>query len=331
MRHKIALQSLVLLLALPISWVGAQDAQRIAPSVQRLSTNPIIRPEMLPEGDGDSINGPSLIHVPEWLENPLGRYYLYFAHHEGTYLRLAFSDSLSGPWSVYEPGVLRLDQTPCEGPAGEPIDIASPEVIIDEDSREIRMYFHCAVYVGGDRAEGSSFPQRTLLARSDDGLAFASDTEHLGRAYFRIFRWDNSYHAMAMPGIFYRSDDGVSDFVEGPTLFDRTMRHSAVRVDGDTLQIFYTAVGDIPERILLSQVTMTPDWMTWEASEPIVVLEPEEDWEGASLPFGASERGGVFEPVNQLRDPGIFEENGQTYLIYSVAGEQGLAIAELSW
>jgi len=34
-------------------------------------------------------------------------------------------------------------------------------------------------------------------------------------------------------------------------------------------------------------------------------------------------------PVRQLRDPGIYRENGKTYLLYSVAGENGIAIAEL--
>jgi hypothetical protein len=33
--------------------------------------------------------------------------------------------------------------------------------------------------------------------------------------------------------------------------------------------------------------------------------------------------------VNQLRDPAIFEEDGRTYLLYAVAGESGIAIAEI--
>jgi len=33
--------------------------------------------------------------------------------------------------------------------------------------------------------------------------------------------------------------------------------------------------------------------------------------------------------VNQLRDPAILEENGRVYLLYAVAGESGIAIAEL--
>jgi len=32
---------------------------------------------------------------------------------------------------------------------------------------------------------------------------------------------------------------------------------------------------------------------------------------------------------NQLRDPAIFEENGRVYLLYAVAGESGIAIAEV--
>ena len=35
--------------------------------------------------------------------------------------------------------------------------------------------------------------------------------------------------------------------------------------------------------------------------------------------------------VNQLRDPAIYQEDDKTYLLYSVAGENGLAIAELEF
>ena len=37
------------------------------------------------------------------------RYYLYFAHHKGSYIRLAYGDAVAGPWTVYEPGVLSLE------------------------------------------------------------------------------------------------------------------------------------------------------------------------------------------------------------------------------
>ena len=79
--------------------------------IKRLSANPIVTPA-LDESIGANINGPSLLRVPEWLPNPLGRYYLYFAHHQGAFIRLAYADELTGPWTVYAPGALRLEQDP---------------------------------------------------------------------------------------------------------------------------------------------------------------------------------------------------------------------------
>ena len=64
------------------------------------------------------------------------------------------------------------------------------------------------------------------------------------------------------------------------------------------------------------------------ASEPVTVLEPELDYEGGELPLIPSVRGLSNEPVRQLRDPAIFSEWPRTYLLYSVAGERGIAIAE---
>ena len=56
---------------------------------KRLENNPIITPQLLKGDDGKNINGPSLIKAPDWLENKLGKYYLYFGHHAGKYIRLA--------------------------------------------------------------------------------------------------------------------------------------------------------------------------------------------------------------------------------------------------
>jgi hypothetical protein len=71
--------------------------------VARFASNPIVRPHM--DGRmGDNVNGPSLIRVPDWVRNPLGRYYLYFAHHQGTFIRLAYADDLSGPWRIHAAG-----------------------------------------------------------------------------------------------------------------------------------------------------------------------------------------------------------------------------------
>ena len=43
-------------------------------TVERLGSGPIITPEM-DSRMGGNIQGPSLIKVPDWVENPLGEYY----------------------------------------------------------------------------------------------------------------------------------------------------------------------------------------------------------------------------------------------------------------
>jgi hypothetical protein len=75
--------------------------------IQRLLDSPIITPQ-LHSSIGENIQGPSLIRVPDWVEAPLGKYYLYFADHKGTYIRLAYADIPEGPWTIYAPGSLQI-------------------------------------------------------------------------------------------------------------------------------------------------------------------------------------------------------------------------------
>ncbi len=285
----------------------------------RLGGNPILHPDSTP-GVGTNINGPSLIAAPPWVERPLGRYYLYFAHHRGTFVRLAAADRLEGPWRVYQPGALRLADShfPTDGRRPH---IASPDVLVDAQSGTVRMYYH-----GLDTA---SRKQHTRVAVSRDGVHFEALPEILGRPYFRVFFHDGWWYALAMPGILYRSADGLADFERGPQLFENSMRHSALLARGGELVVFWTRVGDCPERILCSTIALEGQWRNWRASAASDVLEPETPWEGADRPLEPSVRGWADEPVRQLRDPAIFEEDGRAYLLYAVAGESGIAIAEL--
>jgi hypothetical protein len=265
---------------------------------------------------GDNINGPSLIRIPDWVPNPLGRYYLYFAHHQGTYIRLAYADQLAGPWQIHTPGVLALED------AYFSEHIASPDIRIMADRQEIWMYYHGC-------CQSEPPPQVTRIAISIDGLSFAATEPIHGVSYWRTFDWGGYRYALAMPGVFYRSKDGLTDFEEGPTLFTPNMRHAALRLQGNRLQVYYSNAYDCPESILLSTIDLTPNWQDWTWSEPVTILEPEQDYEGGNLPLVPSERGSIHEPVRQLRDPCIFQEAGKIYLLYAVAGEAGIAIAEI--
>ena len=108
------------------------------------------------------------------------------------------------------------------------------------------------------------------------------------------------------------------------------MRHSAVLVDGDTLTVFYTDVGqEPPEKILVTTIDLALDWMHWAIGPVATVLEPERDYEGADLPLVTSIRGEISERARQLRDPAVYLEDGRLYLLYAVAGESGIALAEV--
>lgn len=290
---------------------------RETPRVQRLAGNPIIHPG-LDSSLGENINGPSLIRVPDWVANPLGRYYLYFAHHDGRYIRLAFSDALEGPWHIHRPGVLPLEASHFAG------HVASPDVHVDHERREIRLYYH-----GSDTVTGGGGEQSTRVALSRDGLSFTAREEILGLPYFRVFRRDGWHYALAMPGVFYRSRDGLTAFERGPTLFSRDMRHSALALDGNILSVFHTVVGDCPERIVHSTLDVGHEWTHWTPTRAVTVLEPEEPWEGADRPRKPSVRGLAPHPVCELRDPAVFREDARTWLLYSIAGERGIAIAAI--
>ena len=112
-------------------------------------------------------------------------------------------------------------------------------------------------------------------------------------------------------------------------MFSSNIRHTALDLDGDTLNVYYSNAFSCPESILHSTIELTRNWMDWKASEPALVLDPATDYEGIDTPLAPSKRGAIMERVRQLRDPAIFPENGQTYLLYSVAGEQGIALARL--
>ena len=94
--------------------------------------------------------------------------------------------------------------------------------------------------------------------------------------------------------------------------------------------VFYSQVGDVPERILLSEIDLTQAWTDWRPSAPRVLLEPERDYEGANLALLPSVRGVALEAVRELRDPGVFEAEDELYLLYSVAGEKGIALARVT-
>jgi len=311
----------------------------------------------------ESINGPCLMKVPSWIPQPLGRYYLYFAHHEGRGIYLAYSDRITGPWQVYDQPILELHNTqmmsvpglpsswddviPQMGPtereairammssraakSGEKTPdtdqlhmphIASPEVIIDEKYQTIKLYYHGIV---------SGSIQMTRYCTSVDGISFRAHHPITGLAYMRCFYHRDMWYGIAMPGVLYRSPTGLSSLeVRERTLLDPDVRHIGLLKRDNMLYIFHSRVGDSPERILSTEVDLTAtDWDEWSATQPCEVARPEEEWEGSAELIQPSQRGAAKRLVHELRDPYVYEEDNELYLLYSGGGESGIGIRKL--
>lgn len=186
------------------------------------------------------------------------------------------------------------------------------------------MYFHGVTHEG----------QRSFLATSPDGLHFHALPEVLGPWYFRAFQHEAAWFAIAKTidapggGVLLRSTNGIQPFEQGPDILPN-QRHVAVRKRGNALHIFFSRGEDCPERILVSTMVLTGNWKEWQPSEPVELLRPETEIEGGNLPLCPSYFEAVHEPVNELRDPAIYEENEKLYLLYTGAGETNICGAEL--
>jgi hypothetical protein len=319
----------------------------------RLRENPLITQQMS-RSLGDNINGPSVIRVPKWVARPMGRYYMYFAHHTGGFIRLAYSNSIRGPWKIYEPGVLRVEgtafyrpqpDTPHHPPAFY-THVASPEIHIDTEGRRIVMWFH-GWWTEGQRwpaaaNEAAAFStqhgygQFTQVAESTDGLHFQVLSPITRQSYLRVFPYGGFFYGMARLGQLMRTNDPLDAFEPGPMPFrdgpyDKRVRHVATLLHGGRLYVFFSAIGDAPERIMVTTMDLRGDWKQWKVSDAAEVLTPQTQYECPGLPNVPSEPGEIEGPARQLRDPAVFEENGKTYLFYSFCGEQGLGAAELKF
>lgn len=332
--------------------------------------NPIIEPTMFSNSrDGYSINGPSLIRVPEWIPmderaDMSAQYYLYFAHHSGNYIRMAWAAYIEGPYTLYDDfadigdrGV--LDNAEADIFLDNDIRIeenhlASPDVHVDDENQRIIMYFH----------SGSSFfvknneisKQVTWVSTSLYGLEFYEGIEpvYLGSSYFKVFEYDEELYALDNGAKVYRAPDKDHPW-RAPNDHDFTdplwelnprhvfqddiplpsselrVRHTGVYVDGDQLLVFYSRRGEFQERIQLSTMDLNGDWLDYDPTyPPKEILAPNPGWEGGQKPMANSLKGGAVD-MNQLRDPSVFQDDSddKLYLLYSGNGEGGIGLARL--
>ena len=334
-------------------------------------SNPIIFRNMFPSNrrssQGDNIDGPSMIRVPNFVQNRANsnaRYYLYFGHHDGDYIRMAWSRDPDRGFNLYRAGasvgtrgVLDNNNTNITN-VGRGIQLrrnhlASPDAHVDITNNRITLFFH---HGGPYRFNGrDTNSQRTFVVESRDGLSFRRGDIRpfqLGPSYFKVFERNNRYFAVhndggpnvapnnlfSVPGNYYngntlptlwpRRSAGNMLNISG----SRRVRHSGVLTQGNNLRHFYSVRGDSPERIYFTNVSISSsNANNWRGNYPgREVLRAVGGWEEGQRSPSPSV-GGAQTNVNQLRDPDIFQDNdGSLYMYYSGAGEEGIGVCAMS-
>lgn len=313
--------------------------------------------------EGDNMNGPSLIRIPNWVNNPIGKYYLYFSHHRGRYIRIAYSQNVTGPYSLLSGGAVINISTPVSH-------LASPDVHINHPAKTITMYFHTL-----DKT--SIYGQLTQAFISYDGIHFQPHSSDIARYYFRRFQVLRDIFAIAPSNmgrdftLLHRPGRSESYRVSSNRTFFPLARHVFPHpVRFNAIVALYSVLFDAPERIYCSRVNITynknrdvnarscpkfqfrikegiklPDGYgkgvndsdcnyVWVSEGPRqTVLLPDASFEGGDLPIRRSQNGPADEFVRELRDPYVFvdAETQQSYLLYTYGGEKGIAIARIEF
>lgn len=141
----------------------------------------ILVPENVRYNPCNDLIFPSVIKAEDHIEQPLGKYYLYYAPHDAPGgICLAYANALEGPWMEYSdnPIISRL-----WSPHYDVSHVSSPHVLWIESASKYYLYFH------GEN-------DTTRLASSSDGIHFeyegvaVSTTMHEGiseASYARVF------------------------------------------------------------------------------------------------------------------------------------------------
>jgi hypothetical protein len=314
-----------------------------------------------------NVNGPCLIRVPDWIPpkkraHRSAKYYLYFAHHSGSNIRMAWAAHVTGPYTIYKPGVGVLSARLEREHLKLGYHVASPDVHVDDDNQRIIMYFHSDMMYDGKPVHGSH-GQHTGVATSPDGLDFNAGLEDMAICpfYARVFSFDGELYAFTIFGQLWKARDaahpwtnpppggalidvaangGLWEMVSDPKnrwdkktnpfeSFDKQIRHLALRRRGDKLDVFYSLYNSAPEHIEYSTIDISVGVEKWRATPPVSVLKPTLSWEGADLPIAPSGLGGAI-GVHQLRDPYVFKDiDGTEYLLYTGRGEEAIGMIPL--
>jgi hypothetical protein len=158
----------------------------------------------------------------------------------------------------------------------------------------------------------------------------------------RFFQYDKCAYAITKGGNLYQNSGGgatgswnsLGNIDTGQSnrevMHNRpgSIRHLAIINYKEHVFVFYSRIGDAPERIYTSNLFMFSELP--RLAHEMEILRPIYKFEGSECKLEGSAPGQSIKFENAVRDPYVFEEEGKYYLFYTIGGESGIAICELN-
>ena len=240
---------IVLISLLILTCTGIGQDSLLQTTITRLNGgNPVIDANWfgqfgITNSERNNINGPCLIKLPSWLNaadriDPSAQYYLYFGHHSGNYIRMAWSTNIEGPYTMFNAGSNNDPSFPGRGvfDLGSSDEVkwpgggtrlyghcASPQVLIDDVNEQFILFLHGNANGTYDNIFSTN-NQKTFVATSSDGLNFnCPDTSSviggvgggqnghglhnqiLTNAYLKTFVYEGEMYGFTNYGVIWKS------------------------------------------------------------------------------------------------------------------------------
>lgn len=262
-----------------------KEVQNDSPSYAGRVGCPLLNPRASMDRFG-SVNSPMPVKIRAWMSKSLQThsYVLYFSSHidvpkvtENVSLLVA-TEAITGPWMQSVGTQLKFSDIPCKS-------FHSPSVAVDDRVEVLHMFVH------GHKCKNVKGSQPTLAFSSRDALnwKFAAQLDDTLKNVFYLTpptaqHPDGFYYSVAKTqesrtgsGVLCRSLHLEGPFEVGPVV-SQGMRHADVQlVKNRYLFIFFTLIGDEPERILLGTIDTFQgalNWMDWRLLPGPTIFEP---------------------------------------------------------
>lgn len=262
---------------------------------------------------------PSVLHASDYLDKPLGEWYIYYAQHDDPGgICLMYADRLLGPWSEYAKNPVIANKW---SPHNDAPHVSSPDAKWNVETGRLFVYFH-----------GSN--SQTRRAESDDGVTFdyggvAVDNTMGGpdvteTSYARVFTHRDTSSTFKY-GMFYmgnekdnkrrfrlaESEDGRNWVVDpnyvvvpGPEEGSNVSAGSLWEWKGQLYVIYHASSGKSYARTIDSTLRSVDE-----------------------IPILLHKASGKGDDIGRIASPEIVTHDGETYLFYESGDRLGATIA----